>query len=273
MTSPRGCGGSWRRTWPAAGSGTGTPAGGCATWRPGCWRALAARGGGAAGVQLSADEPRLRTQLVYAAGKSYGGPANITSRVLILIAAEGRMVRGHRRGGWTSGQFEWFLPEAWLERHGAGRHGPGRWPRRRAGRRHRADGTGAALAGRLRARAGRRPAMVGGVDGRADQGGARRAADRRGRPSAGRPGSRWPTTLTSRRATSRPAGPPVAALLPALDPAPMGWQARSWYPRPARARPRSSTRTGNVGPTVWWAGRVVGGWAQRAAGEVVVPAA
>src|ERR1700759_2741643 len=36
-------------------------------------RALAARGGGATGAQLSADEPRLRTQLVYAADKSYGG--------------------------------------------------------------------------------------------------------------------------------------------------------------------------------------------------------
>ena len=80
----------------------------------GVLRALAARGGGATGAQLSADEPRLRTQLVYAAGKSYGGAANITSRVLVLIAAEGRMIRGNRRGGWSSGQFEWFLPEAWL---------------------------------------------------------------------------------------------------------------------------------------------------------------
>jgi hypothetical protein len=27
-------------------------------------------------------------------------------------------------------------------------------------------------------------------------------------------------------------------------------------------------RTGNIGPTVWWEGRIVGGWAQRASGEV-----
>ncbi len=80
----------------------------------GVLRALAARGGGAAGAQLSTDEPRLRTQLSYALDKSYGGAANITSRVLTLIAAEGRMIRGHRRGGWSSGQFEWFLPEEWL---------------------------------------------------------------------------------------------------------------------------------------------------------------
>src|SRR6201986_1878881 len=77
-------------------------------------RALAARGGGATGAQLSTDEPLLGTQLVYAPDKSYGGAANITSRVLILMAAEGRMIRGHRRGGWSSGQFEWWLPEAWV---------------------------------------------------------------------------------------------------------------------------------------------------------------
>src|SRR5215813_8757587 len=57
----------------------------------GVLRALAARGS-ATGAQLAADEPRLRTQLVYAAGKNYGGPANITSRVLVLIAAEGHMI-------------------------------------------------------------------------------------------------------------------------------------------------------------------------------------
>jgi hypothetical protein len=61
--------------------------------------------------------------------------------------------------------------------------------------------------------------------------------------------------------------PPVAALLPALDPAPMGWQSRSWYLGPHM--PQLFDRTGNIGPTVWWAGRVVGGWAQRASGEVV----
>jgi hypothetical protein len=59
----------------------------------------------------------------------------------------------------------------------------------------------------------------------------------------------------------------VASLLPALDPTPMGWQSRAWYLDPHT--PLLFDRTGNVGPTVWWAGRVVGGWAQRASGEVV----
>jgi len=29
-------------------------------------------------------------------------------------------------------------------------------------------------------------------------------------------------------------------------------------------------RSGNAGPTIWWEGRVVGGWAQRPDGEIVL---
>ena len=99
----------------AGGVGDGDPDGWLRDVEDGVLRALAGRGGGASGAELSADEPRLRTQLMYAPDKSYGGIANITSRVLVLIAAEGRTIRGHRKGGWTSGQFQWFLPEAWLQ--------------------------------------------------------------------------------------------------------------------------------------------------------------
>ena len=58
------------------------------------------------------------------------------------------------------------------------------------------------------------------------------------------------------------------ALLPALDPTPMGWSgSRAWYVgEHAKAL---FDRSGNIGPTVWCDGRVVGGWAQRADGEVV----
>ena len=96
------------------GVGDGDPAGWLRDVGAGVLAALHARGGGASGAQLSEDEPRLRTQLSYALEKSYGGTANITSRVLVLLAAEGHLVRGHRRGGWSSGQFEWFPASAWL---------------------------------------------------------------------------------------------------------------------------------------------------------------
>src|SRR5262249_5768671 len=51
--------------------------------------ALTARGT-ATGAELARDEPRLRTQLVYAEGKNYGGPANITTPGLLLLSAEPR---------------------------------------------------------------------------------------------------------------------------------------------------------------------------------------
>jgi hypothetical protein len=62
---------------------------------------------------------------------------------------------------------------------------------------------------------------------------------------------------------------PWAALLPALDPAPMGWKSREWYL--GEHREPLFDRSGNVGPTVWWEGRIVGAWAQRKdGGEIVV---
>jgi hypothetical protein len=47
----------------------------------------------------------------------------------------------------------------------------------------------------------------------------------------------------------------------------MGWQERSWYLGPHKAA--LFDRTGNIGPTVWADGRIVGGWVQRADGEIV----
>ncbi|MGO4425929.1 crosslink repair DNA glycosylase YcaQ family protein, partial [Streptomyces sp. MCAF7] len=47
-----------------------------------------------------------------------------------------------------------------------------------------------------------------------------------------------------------------------------GWQARGWYLDPDHVKPLFDG-SGNIGPTVWWNGRIVGGWAQRANGEVV----
>jgi hypothetical protein len=61
---------------------------------------------------------------------------------------------------------------------------------------------------------------------------------------------------------------PYATLLPALDPSVMGWQARHWLFGPHRKVLFDTN--GNAGPTAWWDGRVVGGWAQRRSGEVVV---
>jgi hypothetical protein len=214
--------------------------------------ALAARGS-ASGAELSADEPRLRTQLFVAPGKEYGGPAavNITSRVLMLLSAEGLIVRGHRRGGWSSGQFDWFPVEAWCP----GLHGTALDAA--AGR--------VDLARRWLATFG--PAPASDLQWWAGWTGAQVKAALKALPTVevdleGQPGVALASDLDP-----LPAPPPSAVLLPGLDPTPMGWQSREWFLGPHKAP--LFDRSGNIGPTVWWDGRIVGGWAQRASGEVV----
>ena len=48
----------------------------------------------------------------------------------------------------------------------------------------------------------------------------------------------------------------------------MGWAGRDWYLGAYRSA--LFDRSGNAGPTIWWDGRVVGGWAQRPDGEIVL---
>ncbi len=221
----------------------------------GVLRALAARGS-ATGAQLSADEPRLRTQLVYVPDKSYGGAANITSRVLVLLAAEGHMIRGHRRGGWSSGQFEWFPAQAWLaDPDGAGG----------------ADGAGLDAAA-ARTELARRwllafgPAPVSDLQWWGGWTAAQTRAALAALPVREADLDGQPAILLAGDEDFGDRAGPAAALLPALDPTPMGWQSRGWFLGPHGGA--LFDRTGNIGPTVWWAGRVVGGWAQRASGEV-----
>ena len=256
----------------SGGVGDGDPAGWLRELGAGVLAALHARGGGASGAQLSEDEPRLRTQLSYSPDKSYGGTANITSRVLTLLGAEGHLVRGHRRGGWSSGQFTWFPASAWLRAMAdeAG-NGVGDGAKHGAG-----DGaeTAAGLdAGAARVELARRwlrtfgPAPVSDLQWWGGWTGGQTKAALAALAVAevdldGQPGVALADDLEFSDDIA-----PVATLLPALDPTPMGWQERDWFL--GRHRAALFDRTGNIGPTVWWAGRVVGGWAQRASGEVV----
>ena len=59
-----------------------------------------------------------------------------------------------------------------------------------------------------------------------------------------------------------------AALLPPLDPTTMGWFEREWYL--GAYKEQLFDTSGNAGPTVWWEGRIVGGWRQSDSGEVVL---
>ena len=212
-------------------------------------RALAARGE-ATGAQLAQDEPRLRAQVQMAAGKSYGRSQNITSFVLFLLAADGRIVRGRPSGSWTSSQWRWapaatWLPggltglpasaarvelaRSWLAAFGPGTVADLKW------------WTGWTASQVSQALAAIGPAEV-------DLGG--------GQAGLVLPGDDGPAAAPE----------PWVALLPALDPTVMGWQDRSWYL--GGHAPALMDRTGNIGPTVWSDGRVVGGWASRPGGDV-----
>jgi len=72
------------------------------------------RRGEATAAELAKDEPRLRTQVVLARGKPYEGSQSISTRILLTLAAEGRLVRGRPLGSWISSQYRWAPIERWL---------------------------------------------------------------------------------------------------------------------------------------------------------------
>ena len=64
--------------------------------------------------QLSDDVPELKERLLLSPGKKYEAVISISGRVLLLLAAEGRVVRGRPRGSWISTQYRWTTAEHWL---------------------------------------------------------------------------------------------------------------------------------------------------------------
>lgn len=201
--------------------------------------------GEATTAELAARVPGLERQLVVSPGKTYESRRSVAADLLFVLAAGGRVVRGTRRGGWTSNQHAWTLaPElpdiatelarAELVRYWLGAFGPGtvadlKW------------WTGWTLTDTRKALA-----ASGAVDVDLDGGLGYVLAEDEG-----------------------PVGEaePSAALLPALDPTPMGWRDRGFYLDPAHV-PALFDRMGNIGPTVWWDGRIVGGWTQRKDGTL-----
>jgi len=213
-------------------------------------KALAARGQALA-TELSEDEPRLREQLLLAEGKSYAARQSVSTRVLLVLAAEGRIARGRPRGSWISGQYRWSLIESWLP------GGMAEWS------------TGAAQAELVRRwLAAFGPGTV--ADLRwwtgLTAGEVKRALATVGAVEVDLDGV--PGLVLADDLAPPPAAEPWVALLPALDPTVMGWSGRAWYL--GEHGPTLFDRNGNAGPTVWWDGRIVGGWANRKDGEIAV---
>jgi hypothetical protein len=210
--------------------------------------ALEARGEATAS-DLTADVPALAARISVNEGKKYAGEIGMNTRVLFLLAADGHIVRARPRGSWTSSQYRWAPAPRWFEEdlhaHGIGE-------------------ARAELARRWLSRFG--PATVGDLKwwtgwtmGETKK--ALLAIDLVEADLDGLPGIALADDVDPIRAPR-----PWAALLPALDPTPMGWADRDWYLGEHKAA--LFDRSGNIGPTVWWDGRIVGGWAQRADGEI-----
>jgi hypothetical protein len=69
--------------------------------------------GAASGAQLAKAEPRLATALLPTTGKAYDVRRAVTSQVLTVLGAQGRLVRGRPLGSWTSRQHTWEPARAW----------------------------------------------------------------------------------------------------------------------------------------------------------------
>jgi hypothetical protein len=153
-------------------------------------RALASRGE-ATGAELSTDVPQLREQFRFGMGTKWAGVQTATTRLLLLLAAEGKIVRARPRGSWISSQYRWTPLDSWLP------GGFAEWE---------LEAAQTELVRRWLHAFG--PATVEDV--------------------------KWWT----------------------------GWTL-------GEHAPGLFDRSGNVGATVWWNGRIVGGWGQRPGGEVV----
>ncbi|GAA1623234.1 winged helix DNA-binding domain-containing protein [Kribbella alba] len=206
--------------------------------------------GSATANELSADEPRLRSRLAMAEGKTYAAQPYVTSRVLFQLAAEGRIVRGRPLGTWLSGQHQWSPAEKWLP-GGLGIKPPADGARAtlaQAWLNAFGPGTAADLqwwSGWTMGQTRKALTAVNAVE-----------VDLDGAIGYVLPGDEAPEAEVE----------PWVAFLPALDPTPMGWKERGWYLGEHKAK--IFDNTGNVGPTIWADGRIVGGWGQPDSGEV-----
>ena len=199
---------------------------------------------------LTKSVPALAKQIRFGTpGTKWETTLSAGSRILPQLAMERKLVRGRPRTTWVNGQYRWvptaawlgaeiepldpapaqaMLVERWLAAFGPGTETDLRWWTGWTARE-----TRAALAAIPHAEVD-----LGGVAGYV-------LAD-----------DLEPTVLPE----------PSAALLPTLDPTTMGWKVRDWYLGPHERT--LFDRAGNAGPTVWWEGRVVGGWSQRRDGEI-----
>jgi hypothetical protein len=195
----------------------------------------------ASSSELRAELPLLEGGITYGEGRSWGGVAPVGPRILTVLSARGQVVRGTNQGSWTVSRPRWTSMESWLGTPIAPMDGTAAWTDQ-VRRWLRAFGPatvkdiqwwlGSTL-GHVRAALTALDAVEVDLD--------------------GVPGVALPDDLELTEPVE-----PWAALLPALDPTTMGWKEREWYL--GDHKPQLFDSAGNAGPSVWWDGRIVGGW-------------
>ena len=198
--------------------------------------------------ELVSEVPVLAKRLRVGAGTRFEVTQSVGARVLPQLAMEGRIARGRPRGSWVSGQYRWVPIATWLDgpvpameqqvaqaellRHWLAAFGPASETDIRWWTGWTAREARAALA----------------------------AVPHAAVELAGATGFVLADDLEAAETLE-----PAAALLPTLDPTTMGWKERDWCEHASLL----FDSNGNAGPTVWWDGRVIGGWSQRRDGEIV----
>ena len=185
--------------------------------------------------ELTKEVPPLQGTVRLGGNSKWATDVGLSSRIVLLLTCDGRVVRTRPRGMWTSTQHRYALAPAAPE------------PMETADAR-------AELARRWLSAFG--PLSVDVVGDLKWWAGWTVTATKEALVAAGEVG-----------AIEAVEAGPWAALVPSLDPTTMGWKDRSWYL--GDLGPALFDGNGNAGPAVWWSGRLVGAWAQRATGEVV----
>ena len=201
-------------------------------------------------MQLRAELPALDARLVVSPGKTYGGEFPVAPRVLTTLAASGAIVRGDNDGGWKTSRPRWTVTADWVDVGPALDEAEGYAALVASWLHTFGPGTEADLVwwlGATKTAVRRALADVEAVEVRLEH------------------GTGWvlPDDLDDVETPD-----PWAALMPALDPTTMGWKERGFYL--GDHAERLFDANGNGGPTAWWDGRIVGGWAQEEDGTVVV---
>ena len=196
--------------------------------------------------------PELKREIVYGAGTRHEmtGPAH--ARIVLQTAFDGEIVRGRPAGTWIGSQYDWSHRSRWPDidwarhdeltgmtevvRHWLERFGPATltdlvwW-----------TGSTKTLVRKALAELDTEPVELSVGEG----------------------------VALANEPDVDPVDEPWVAVLPGLDPTAMGWKQRAWYLDDDTAS-QVTDRFGNIGPTIWADGRIVGGWVQRPDGDLAV---